>query len=499
MKIIAKIEFDTHDRIFIIPCGTGDKSIKWLGIVATQRYTNAAPNGSLRRRDDYCGISDQTQYQVENIILPSGKPANPGMMIFDSELKDGDEIIIKLTSKLYIHTSTGTPNHSKWSTLAFSTLNDTNEINKNLDETEDDMDDIDASVINFNKDEMFRLKSKSDFMRIILHSQMINPKLVMNKVDSVWSEVKMTIPKLTNTEAILIKDILASQWDVLNDLFDALSNSSIMEMENFLYLTRESEIFPPFINEAQSIKIYTRVCKYANIDKHSFKFSSLIIALLLCAQVKYNDTLDPSLGSMKPYESFYELLKNYLLPLAQRLKLQSVLKHEFCSDECLAGIRLMYDDLQTIFNKYASKLQDIPTSVPLEDVTELLYTVGLQPDVNDYEKIKKILNQGVRKGSIFGPSIDSFDTDIVKNENELSFPEFVECIARAGFYKFYDAADTDSHTSNQTHHQIEGIGNISTSSTLGSLLLGVKLVTDSINNTRPKSPPQSKQGKKYKK
>ena len=38
MKIKAIIEFDSNEREFIIPCGTGDKTFKWLAIAASQRF-----------------------------------------------------------------------------------------------------------------------------------------------------------------------------------------------------------------------------------------------------------------------------------------------------------------------------------------------------------------------------------------------------------------------------------------------------------------------------
>jgi len=37
MKIKAILEFDSYEREFIIPCGTGDKNFKWLAMAASQR------------------------------------------------------------------------------------------------------------------------------------------------------------------------------------------------------------------------------------------------------------------------------------------------------------------------------------------------------------------------------------------------------------------------------------------------------------------------------
>ena len=41
---------DDHQWIKI-SVGSGDKSFKWLGLIAAQRFTLQTPNGSLRRRE----------------------------------------------------------------------------------------------------------------------------------------------------------------------------------------------------------------------------------------------------------------------------------------------------------------------------------------------------------------------------------------------------------------------------------------------------------------
>jgi hypothetical protein len=48
MKLLAHV----HGLTFTIPCGNGDQTVKWLGMVASQRYSLLAPHGRQRMRED---------------------------------------------------------------------------------------------------------------------------------------------------------------------------------------------------------------------------------------------------------------------------------------------------------------------------------------------------------------------------------------------------------------------------------------------------------------
>lgn len=102
MKIKAKVIMGEQQRDFYIPCGTGDKNFKWLTLVTTQRFANATPNGSLRWRDDFAGITEKAQYCCVSITLSSGDDPDPTEMI-NYYLRDGDEVIITLADKQAIN------------------------------------------------------------------------------------------------------------------------------------------------------------------------------------------------------------------------------------------------------------------------------------------------------------------------------------------------------------------------------------------------------------
>jgi hypothetical protein len=48
MKLVAHV----HGLTFVVPCGTGEQSVKWLGLVASQRYSLVSPHGRQRMRED---------------------------------------------------------------------------------------------------------------------------------------------------------------------------------------------------------------------------------------------------------------------------------------------------------------------------------------------------------------------------------------------------------------------------------------------------------------
>lgn len=48
MRLTVKV----HGLQFVMPCGDGSQSIKWLGLAVAQRYALAAPHGRCRTRED---------------------------------------------------------------------------------------------------------------------------------------------------------------------------------------------------------------------------------------------------------------------------------------------------------------------------------------------------------------------------------------------------------------------------------------------------------------
>mmetsp|Transcript_19819 Transcript_19819/g.33675 ORF Transcript_19819/g.33675 Transcript_19819/m.33675 type:complete len:507 (-) Transcript_19819:137-1657(-) len=506
MKIKAKVVFGSHDRTFHIPCGAGDKTIKWLGIVASQRYSNAAPNGALRRRDDFCGISDKTQYQVDHVYLPDGKIVHPGIMIFDSDLKDGDEVTVRLSSRVAVNSGTGSASQSKWSLLAFSTASIENpELNSARSEHDDDDDaTVDSAELRMfgteNQEFIAQIKARAAFMRTVLHSQAIDTKSIARKLDEAWPQVLSAVPLLVKDDDIVpLKGVLEAQWDLLDDLFLFYAKDGSLDKETFFAFLDDSELFPVTNSLLQCAKIFERACKYCNVDGTCFGISSLIVGLLLATQVKFNDTLEAEAEKLKPHEALEELFISNFNPLAVRLKLKSVLKYAFLSDESLSALRLLYDDLQDVFNKSAVKFQDVPVSLPVEEVCEVLASATLLPDSSDHSRVQELLDE-IRHCTMFGVDIEAVWGDAedakYRSENEITFPEFVEILARAGYHKFYEGLE--SADAEGSEGGVSADGSVESSNIIRSLIMGVKTVIEKNNSAAADKNPTPKVGRRRK-
>ena len=70
---------------FEISVGAGDKTFKWLGNTASQRFATQDPNGALRRRDPVRrGMSKFSSYQSIEVTLPTGQTPHPSALLASS-------------------------------------------------------------------------------------------------------------------------------------------------------------------------------------------------------------------------------------------------------------------------------------------------------------------------------------------------------------------------------------------------------------------------------
>lgn len=470
MKINVKLVFGNQEKIIAIPCGTGNKTFKWLGIVASERFSKAAPNGYLRRMDEFCAISDQAQYHPSEIMLADGEIPSPEDMIYDL-LRDGDEITITLRSKQSVEDGVDCPSPTKWGSMAYSLsspMKDESKIDDNNSETEVTEDEDPEEIV---IEDPITIKAKSDFMRILLNSQIINHRKIEHIVNTEWDQISMNIPRLKPEDNANIKDVFAANWDVIQELFQMFAPSGSMLSTEFSNFVEESGVFPAISMSYQAKSIYSRVCKYLSVTEKNFSPACLLVAILLCAQAKYNDTMDSKISSISSYEALEYLFANNFRPLAKRMNAHSLLKDEFCSDLCLSKLQPYYHELHLFFDKYAAKVRDIPSTVPVENVAVIFDRADLIDDKEDVDQVATFLKD-IRRGTIYGRSLDDEggdEEDREKSMHEFSFAEFMEASCRAGFAKFYKKEMPDGVVVNTVHDAfIKGITAVLSSTNVSS-------------------------------
>lgn len=605
MKIRIIVKFDDHEKHFFVACGTGEKTFKWLANVASQRYATAIPNGNLRRREDFCGVSEAAQFQTYNMILPTGLSPSP-MELLTEHLHDEDTVIIELCSRLPIDQKTGTPKQSQFATLAYTTsqeklgLDHEDFISEEGSRTQSELLSRSAGSKTPISSPTARTGpivpetpaqqiAKANFIRIIIKSQTLNEIKIEEDLHKHWNIISASLKKMNKTDDIQhIQTTFFHHWDMLIDIFEFYSsnnpnhhsnqavnphslitslsftthyyeqiiNSYYLEKNDFINFIEDANIFPAIQLQSQCNLIFQKTCQLLTeySQQHHFtqqtitalNFTGFLIALLLCSQLKYNDTLDAKVTPVHAYDSIDRLVHQNLFILARHLNCRALLKKDFLTNPVLARIKDNYDILQTNFDKIASKTKDVPLTITMEDMMELLYNSTLLLKKDDIDYIKILLIE-IRKGNVYGRDIDNIESESMKNlllqqqekqnnnfyydnnnnnnsssknnkdhkdskdvmrkdelypSTEFTFPEFLEGIARSGYY-FYTKTTplnpiiTQSIVNIQNGTLIEDPREIAKIEISDYLIKGIQDVSDFLTGKKLK--PQQGGGKKGKK
>lgn len=100
-----------------VPCGNGQKSVKWLATVATQRLTTQnAPRGCLRHRDTRSILPSSHRLLPSQVTTEDQSFYHPEAQLSDCFV-DGQEVFVVVEPKLSCD-ETGEPVRSRWSIIA---------------------------------------------------------------------------------------------------------------------------------------------------------------------------------------------------------------------------------------------------------------------------------------------------------------------------------------------------------------------------------------------
>lgn len=367
-------------------------------------------------------------------------------------LRDGDEVYITLGASQPLESLSHSPSRSQWTKLAFdtTTMDDAASSKGKLTETKSGNEEDNGDSFNTANERRKRLEAetvaKARFMRIVLKTQMPNDAKIAHYIRTEWANVSSLIPQVkspqdTEEDHAKILQIYIEHGDLLQDVFRNYAPLGYLLKENFISFVEDAQLFPTSMLVEKASKIYARVCKYMGIipTGKSFHLCHLLCAILLLAQAKFNDTLESKQTAKKSIDAVLELFQSHFLPLARDLQLKCILKSEFTSDECLSRLRSSYDQLHSLFDKCAAKTRDIPTTVPIADVHDILYQAGLTDEKNSCNFTTQLFEDVCKTGTIFGREAvfeeRGKDDDPLPVE-EFTFPEFVEAIARAGYQRF---------------------------------------------------------------
>jgi hypothetical protein len=151
-------------------------------------------------------------------------------------------------------------------------------------------------------------------------------------------------------------------------------------MKNFTFVTRSFISFHPTTPCALCCTgIHKRVCKAIKSQENTIDFGGFLAALLICAQIKNNDTFKRSTAILSSAESLQELFTKNILPFAVKMEYKSILKENFCADDLLYSLRSHHDDMFKVFEKYCTRghVKDSPSSLRTDDMAAMLVDAGM--------------------------------------------------------------------------------------------------------------------------
>lgn len=398
MRVFVNVICEGHERVFEIACGAGDKTFKWLSLAASNLYAAAAPNGQLRRRDDYRGSTSNVEQHAVNVVLADGVSPHPAALISEY-LRDQDGVEITLVSEVSVN-NLGTPSSSNWASLAFTSTED------HMGFLYDNVDDA-ADSKTYDPEDKEATKARAEFMRIIMRGQMLNTKQLAHSLRTAWSKAVILLPKLQEDDILDIQETLFKDWLLLQELFELYAPTGAMDVKEFERFCEHAEVFSARENNLLSTRAFQRVLKAhasqcgGSIKTLDIQSGTFIASILVLAQVRHNDIYEKQSCVHTANGYLNEILKKNFRVLAGKLGLKCLPKETLCSCEFLAHLRTVYDDLIAVFEKFAARHnRDVYTSLPFEHVAELLHEAKLVPtkDISGAEALFKVVTSGAING-----------------------------------------------------------------------------------------------------
>lgn len=458
MKVTVSVHFSGSSVKFEVSVGAGDKTFKWLGNTASQRFATQDPNGSLRRRDPVRrGMSKFSSHQGVEVSLPSGQTPHPSALLMDF-LRDGDEVNVYLNDHQEINSKSGSALQNEWSTLAYSVNGSgIGEMKKQEGgyQEEEDKEVVEGEHY-YTKEQK---AGRARFMKLILRSQMPDLEVIQKKVSEEWKMIGKHLKGMDEDTHDAVIQVFVDNWDLVNEVHTLLATNhngaDVLLSEDWRKFLEETNIF----GETDIDYYGPRIHKTAHVgtakDKDSMPALSVagfIYAIILCAQSCFNDRHDEALNKLSPAASLRKLFKDNFSPMSERYEMKCMLKEHFCTLENLNALKEWRDSIFDCFTKYAGRSKELPTSIGYKDFTEMLFDAGLteasetdtkgNPISFELETATALL-ASVRSGTIIGRAEPNANptaaTDLPDDEipsDEFTFPEMVEAICRHSFARF---------------------------------------------------------------
>ena len=187
LKVRAIIKYGAKTTTLTIPCGDGKKTVRWLGVVAAQRFVlDGAARGRVRNRERG-HAPGAAQVLPRNVSTPTEAFAHPDALVKDV-VRDGGDVIIELDANVALDAKNA-PKRSNWQVVAFKRNDERGRAVALADEyAKREASKAVASM----KVEMIAAAAedeKGSRMRELIHPQLLDTQHLGLAVEKVWGEM----------------------------------------------------------------------------------------------------------------------------------------------------------------------------------------------------------------------------------------------------------------------------------------------------------------------
>lgn len=118
MKLCVTVEFGKQSASFDIPVGDGQKTVKWLATVASQRFSARGPHGRLRTREPLMAQSQGSAYMPSSVTTEDTSFFHPDALLAEV-MHDAQQVLVTLAPKIPVD-EIGHTMMSRWAIIAFA-------------------------------------------------------------------------------------------------------------------------------------------------------------------------------------------------------------------------------------------------------------------------------------------------------------------------------------------------------------------------------------------
>ena len=183
----AVIKFGDRTSTLTIPCGDGKRTVRWLGVVAAQRFVlDGAAKGKVRSRERGHTMG-KAQILPRNVSTSSEAFAHPDALVKDI-VQDGDEVFVELDSKVVMDEAMR-PIRSNWQVVAFQRNNEDGRRRALADEFSKREQKKNEALMREQTARGLVEDAKGDKMRNLIHPQLLQTQHLGLAVEQQWGEM----------------------------------------------------------------------------------------------------------------------------------------------------------------------------------------------------------------------------------------------------------------------------------------------------------------------